>query len=295
MTGGPKADMPGAEEGVPGAEALETAGDAPGTAAGTPGPDRRAVRHTRTRNEILDAAAELVTEQGVEALNLSELATRAGFSNAASLYRYFSSKKELMAALMRRGLELLEDHLQGVPADLPPEEQVVEFCLAYVDYARTHPGERALLLTTTAVVAPEDRAATLPQAFVERVFGLIAAVMAGAGGAGSAAAAGAAAPDWTALSTGVGSLYRQLATVGKGRGAAQAAGETPGGGQAVGPDVGDVFAMLHAVWALAQGMAEYDRLYTGPEREVLRARHREVFRAYVEGSKLVWTRPPDEG
>jgi hypothetical protein len=48
--------------------------------------------------------------------------------------------------------------------------------------------------------------------------------------------------------------------------------------------------MLHAVWALAQGMAEYDRLYTGPEREVLRSRHRAVFRAYVEGSKLVWAR-----
>jgi AcrR family transcriptional regulator len=209
------------------------------------------VRHTQTRNEILDAAAELVTEQGAEALNLSALATRAGFSNAASLYRYFSSKKELMGALMRRGLERLEEHLRDVPADLPPEEQVVEFCLAYVDYARTHPGERALLLTTTAVIAPEDRAASLPEAFVRRVFGLIAGVMAsGEDAAGQVA-------GMEALSAGIGDLRRTL----------QEAGRPGAGSQAGGaPDVGDVFAMLHAVWALAQGMAEYDRLYTGPER-----------------------------
>ena len=154
--------------------------DAPGP--GAPASGRRAVRHTQTRNEILDAAAELVTEQGAEALNLSDLATRAGFSNAASLYRYFSSKKELMGALMRRGLERLEEHLRDVPADLPPEEQVVEYCLAYVDFARAHPGERALLLTTAGVIAPEDRAASLPEEFVRRVFGLIATVMAGGGG-----------------------------------------------------------------------------------------------------------------
>jgi AcrR family transcriptional regulator len=254
--------------------------------AQTPGGGRRAARHTRTREEILDAAAELVTEQGVEALNLSELAARAGFGNAASLYRYFSSKKELMAALMRRGLELLEEHLRDVPADLPPDEQVVEFCLAYVDFARTHPGERMLLLTTTAGVAPEDRAASLPGEFVNRVFDLIATVMcgtaddSGATQTGPAGGSGEAGCRAATSFRGVDDLERRLA-----------GSLEPKGGA---PDTGDVFAMLHAVWALAQGMAEYDRLYTGPERDVLRSRHREVFRAYVEGSRQVWRRDQPE-
>lgn len=201
---------------------------------------RRARRRLQTRNEILDAAAGLITEQGADALNLSELAARAGFSNAASLYRYYPSKRSILGALMRRGLERLEEHLSGIPDDLPPEDQLVEFCLAYVEYARAHPAERGLLLTTTAGIAPDDRVASLPEAFVKRVFGLIAAVIAGGGSEGA-------------------------------------------------PDEGDVFAMLHAVWALAQGMAEYDSVYTDPEREVLRSRHRAVFRAYVEGSKRVWS------
>jgi hypothetical protein len=36
-------------------------------------------------------------------------------------------------------------------------------------------------------------------------------------------------------------------------------------------------------------MAEYDTLYEDPEREVLRSRHRAVFRAYVAGFRSDWT------
>lgn len=240
--------------------------DTPATPQTGAAPDgRRAALRSRTQSEILDAAAELVTEQGADALNLSELAARAGFGNAASLYRYYPSKKAILGALMRRGLERLEEHLSVIPADLPPEEQLVEFCLAYVEYARAHPGERAVLLTTTAGIAPEDRTASLPEAFVHRVFGLIAAVMGESGVAGEDA--------------------ESIEAEAQSR--ASRAKISPMG--TASPREGDVFAMLHAAWALAQGMAEYDRLYAEPERGVLRSRHRAVFRAYVEGSKTVWT------
>lgn len=135
---------------------------------------RRASRHAQTRDEILDAAAKLVTERGVDSFNLSELATRAGFGSAASLYRYFSSKDAMIAALARRSLKRLGAHMAQVPDDLPPAEQLVELCLAYVDYARAHPGERRLLLTAAAAMPAEDRAAAiLPDQFVGRMFALI--------------------------------------------------------------------------------------------------------------------------
>lgn len=200
---------------------------------------RRAALHARTRDEILDAAAELVTEHGVEALNLNELATRAGFGNAASLYRYFSGKQEIVGALAVRGLERLGEHLRSVPEDLPPEEQIVEICLAYLEYARLHPGERRLLLTTAGSIAPDYRAASLPDEIVGRMFRL-----------GEAARVS-------------GTLHVR--------------------------DEDDVFAILHAGWALAHGMAEYDSLYEDPERELLRSRHRAVFTAYVAGFRCDWT------
>ncbi len=201
--------------------------------------DRRSLRHAQTRDEILDAAAELVTEHGVDALNLNDLAAQAGFGNAASLYRYFASKNEILLALAHRGLERLGAHMARVPQDLAPAEQLVEICLAYIDYARAHPAERRLLLTTAAAIAPGERAAILPDEFVERMFGLIRA----------------------------------------------AAAE----GSVMARDDADLFAILHAGWALAQGMAEYDTLYDEPERGILRARHRAVFRAYVQGFSREWS------
>lgn len=134
---------------------------------------RSAAVHARTRDEILDAAAELVTERGVEAFTLSELAALAGFGNAASLYRYFSSKQEIVNALASRGLERLGEHMRRVPQDLAPEEQIVQLCLAYVNYALVHPGERRLLLTTAAGLAPGFRAATPPDEFVRRAIRLL--------------------------------------------------------------------------------------------------------------------------
>ncbi len=201
--------------------------------------NRRAVRHAQTCDEILDAAAELVTENGVDGLNLNELASRAGFGSAPSLYRYFAGKEAIVAALAQRGLTRLGAHMSRVPGDLPPDEQLIELCLAYLDYARANPGERRLLLTTAAAIAPTDRAAILPDQFVKRMFGLVQ--------------------------------------------------DAVKEGTLVARDEDDIFAILHAGWALAQGWAEYDSLYEDPEREVLKTRQRAVFRAYVEGFRRDWT------
>ena len=199
---------------------------------------RRAALHARTKDEILDAAAELVTEHGVDGFNLGELAARAGFGNAASLYRYFPSKQQIVAALVARGLERLGEVLGRVPEGLPIDEQIVEICLAYLDFARDYPGERGLLLVAASSVAPDFRAATLPAEVVGRMFRL----------------------GEEAMATGVLALR----------------------------DRDDVFALLHAGWALAHGMAEYDKMYGDPERQVLRSRHRAIFQAYVNGFKSDW-------
>ena len=209
----------------------------PGSGAGRGG--RRALVHAQTRDTILDAAADLVTERGVDGLNLNDVAAKAGFGNAASLYRYFASKQDLISALAARGLERLGEHMRSVPEDLPPDEQIVEMCLTYLDYARAHPAERRLLLTTAASIASDYRATQLSDEFVDRMFRL-----------------GRAARDSGALRA---------------------------------RDDEDIFVILHAAWALAHGMAEYDGLYDDPEREVLRSRHQAVFRAYVAAFRSDWT------
>ena len=77
-------------------------GDTTGT------PDRRARRRRETIDEILAIATEVMTEEGVNGLSLSEVARRLGIK-PPSLYKYFDSLHALYNELFRRGqLEHLE-------------------------------------------------------------------------------------------------------------------------------------------------------------------------------------------
>ncbi len=58
---------------------------------------------------ILNAAREIMREQGVAALNLNEVARRVGVK-PPSLYEYFSGKAALYDELFRLGLHLFAEH-----------------------------------------------------------------------------------------------------------------------------------------------------------------------------------------
>ena len=75
-------------------------------APGTPRERRRA----QTREEILDAALAVMTEQGVAALNLTEVARRVGLRQP-SLYQYFDSRTAVYDALFERGMQTHHDLL----------------------------------------------------------------------------------------------------------------------------------------------------------------------------------------
>ena len=78
-----------------------------------PRPDRRARRRQETIEEILDIALEVMAEEGVNGLTLSEVARRLGVQ-PPSLYKYFDSLMTLYDGLFRRGQEAhLADHPGG--------------------------------------------------------------------------------------------------------------------------------------------------------------------------------------
>lgn len=59
----------------------------------------------QTREEILDAALEVMAERGVSALNLTEVARRVGLRQP-SLYQYFGSRNAVFDALFERGMRI---------------------------------------------------------------------------------------------------------------------------------------------------------------------------------------------
>jgi AcrR family transcriptional regulator len=65
-------------------------------------PDRRARRRQETIREILDIARDVMTEEGVNGLSLSEVARRLGIK-PPSLYKYFPSLMAIYDALFLEG------------------------------------------------------------------------------------------------------------------------------------------------------------------------------------------------
>jgi AcrR family transcriptional regulator len=85
---------------------------------------------------VLRAGAEILEEQGLEAVTLREIARRTGVSHNAP-YRHFPDRGSLVAALAADGFDLLAQQL----AEAPPA-RVAEAC---VTFALGHPNRFRLM------------------------------------------------------------------------------------------------------------------------------------------------------
>ncbi len=93
---------------------------------------------TDRRQELLEAAEELLRSAGPHALSLRDIAERSGTSTQA-VYTEFGGKPGLADALYREGYRRLAENLAAVSAELPPVERIRELCFAYRDTALANP------------------------------------------------------------------------------------------------------------------------------------------------------------
>jgi AcrR family transcriptional regulator len=86
------------------------------------------------RERILDAAVELATEGGYDAVQMREVADRADVA-LGTLYRYFPSKVHLLVSAMGRTFSELQESVQtSDPATSTPEERVYRVVAAVTRY-----------------------------------------------------------------------------------------------------------------------------------------------------------------
>lgn len=78
-----------------------------------------------TRDRILTAAAQVLTEKGYATTRLAEVAARAGLQGPA-LYYYFSSRDELVAEVMVTGQRWLRLEMESALAALPEQASAGE-------------------------------------------------------------------------------------------------------------------------------------------------------------------------
>lgn len=83
--------------------------------------------HEAIRQQLMDAAEEMVRSRGAINLSLTEVAAACGMSQS-SFYRYFPSKEAFFEAIAGRWFEELNQIMEDVVAsDLPPREKLFEF------------------------------------------------------------------------------------------------------------------------------------------------------------------------
>jgi AcrR family transcriptional regulator len=95
----------------------------------------------RNRVAVLEAAARLFAEQGVEAVSMDQVAAAAGVGKG-TLFRRFGDKSGLATALLDTRERVLQEAILHGPPPLGPgaaaEERLTAFVDAYFDYLLEH-------------------------------------------------------------------------------------------------------------------------------------------------------------
>src|SRR5574342_588118 len=85
-----------------------------------------------TRDDILDAAAQVIRQKGFHGASMSDIATAVNLQKA-SLYHHITSKQEILLALLDRGLDMLTEHIAAVAnQELPVDEKLRQMMRAYL-------------------------------------------------------------------------------------------------------------------------------------------------------------------
>jgi len=90
---------------------------------------------TPRAREIVDAALELLEEEGADGLSMRRLAERLGI-RAPSIYKHLSDKQALEAAIISRGFELQAEAFEPVGN---AEDRLGALARVYRAFAKAHP------------------------------------------------------------------------------------------------------------------------------------------------------------
>lgn len=97
-----------------------------------------------TREAAIEAARELLVDEGFVQLSMRRVAGRVGVS-APALYRHFDSKEALVWAVVAQGYRVFIDYLAGALAADSPLERFRECGRCYFRFAREQSGYYALI------------------------------------------------------------------------------------------------------------------------------------------------------
>lgn len=143
-------------------------------------PERHRREHrpaSERRDQLLDAAIDVMREGGIAAATTRAVTARAGLPTGAFHY-CFGSKSELFTALLERELTGSLRHAWDAVAQAEDlESSLTAALMAYLDHVQCDPARQLLMLELTVSAARTDPLAHVPrwehQQYAEHVAGLL--------------------------------------------------------------------------------------------------------------------------
>jgi len=116
-----------------------------------------------TKEEILDAAAQIFRIKGYHATSMSDIAGAVNLQKA-SLYHHISGKQEILLELLNQALELLTEEISKVAfnANLQPDEKLRQMTHAYLTALTEHVDLASVLLLEHRSLEPDLHARHIP-------------------------------------------------------------------------------------------------------------------------------------
>lgn len=116
-----------------------------------------------TRDEILEAAAQIISQKGYHAASMQDIAQAVNLQKA-SLYHHVSSKQEILLILLNRGLDLLTERLEGVIATPVSADEKLRLAMrTYLQTLAEYESLSAVLLLEHRSLEPEFHALHIPR------------------------------------------------------------------------------------------------------------------------------------
>jgi AcrR family transcriptional regulator len=116
----------------------------------------RAEKKAETRSRLLEAAAEVFAERGLQGASIDEVAERAGFTKGA-FYASFDSKEQLFLAMLdNRFAKHLEEIDRVLASDEEPEDQARAGAANFVDFISSDPAWERLFFEFSAYASRNE-------------------------------------------------------------------------------------------------------------------------------------------
>jgi len=116
-----------------------------------------------TRDDILDAAAQVFRQKGYHGASMQDVASAVNLQKA-SLYHHVTSKQEILLALLDRALGMLSEHIAGISGGrLAPEEKLRAMICTYLEDLSTNSDLASVLLFEHRSLDKKAHARHVPQ------------------------------------------------------------------------------------------------------------------------------------